>query len=80
MSLPVCPECGHAALAVVERANETMLAAVAGFPSQSFDVVVHRSYRCPCGWHGWTEERVTTWRPGTTRIGRKFGLRVDQRG
>lgn len=80
MALPICPVCGRANLAVVERANETTLAAGIGFPGQMFDEVVHRSYRCPCGWHGWSEERITTWRPGTTRIGRKFGTRVDQGG
>lgn len=37
------------------------------------DVAVVRSYRCPCGWSGWTAEVLISERPGTVYVREKGG-------
>ena len=72
MSLPLCPGCGAEGMRVVDRAADIK----PGEPDSpaAYTVAVHRSYKCVCGLTVWTSEVVTTWKPATTRLRRKFGV------
>jgi hypothetical protein len=62
MAWPKCPSCG---LGPVSRVD-------GGEGVQDGEVAIVRSYRCPCGWTGWTAEAIIVQRPKTVWV-RDFG-------
>jgi hypothetical protein len=74
MAWPRCPACLSTRVVGVDRAEDLrdLGRQVGAHHEVIAEDVVHRSYRCECGWTGWSAEKLTSHWPDTVRMRRKF--------